>query len=316
MVGCNSDSSGKVTTFVFNTIVEVTINDHYSDELADDIETELLRLDNLFSRYVKDSDISKINDHSGTFVDVDGEVISVIIEAIRYSELSDGAFDVTMGPIVDLWSIGTGKEIPSSESVMSTLELVDYNKIEIDHLSIKIEEGMSIDLGGILKGYAADRIQMMLDGNSVKSAIVNLGGNLYLQGMKDDQAWRIGIRDPFGNRDDYLGIIKISSQSVVTSGTYERFDMVDDIKYHHIFSSETGYPVNNGIESVTIISDLSIDADALTTTVFAMGVDKGLALLEELTIDGIIIDQDKNIFITKEIQNQFELKDDSFKLVY
>lgn len=317
-IGCeNQDSkNGQVRLFVFDTIIDITINDHFSENLETDITEELNRLEQKFSRYIETSEISQINNNAGMTQVVSDEVLEILDESLNYANMSDGMFDITLGPIIDLWQIGTEMEnVPSNEALEALLPFVDYNLIEINGNEVLLKEEMSLDLGGILKGYAADQVKKIFDRNDVQSGIINLGGNVYVHGMNDDKDWRVGIRNPYGDKSEYIGILSVSDKSVVTSGPYERFFMKDGIRYHHILNPYTGFPVENDIESVTIVSDRSIDGDALTTTLYALGVDKGLKLIQTIEgVDCIIVTKNNTIIITDGLDSKFVLTNNQFAL--
>lgn len=288
---------------------------NYCGEILKDIENKM-------SNTIPGSDVSKINNNAGSnFVNVSDDTFFVIKEAIKYSNLSNGNFDITIGPISDLWGIGTkNSKVPSNKEIQTLLNLVDYKNIILDesNKSIKLKKrNMKIDLGAIAKGYAADIIIDYLKSNNVKSAIVNLGGNIYTLGSKNkNEPFTVGIQNPNLPRGNSIGNIKTTNKSVVTSGIYERYIQKENKIYHHILNPSSGYPFENELSSVTIISNKSIICDALSTSVFGLGLDKGLALIESLdSTDAILITKNKEIYLTSNIKNQFNLTDNSFKIV-
>lgn len=288
---------------------------NYCDDILRDIENKM-------SDTIPGSDVSKINNNAGSnFVNVSDDTFFVIKEAIKYSNLSDGNFDITIGPVSDLWGIGTkNSNVPSTKEIQSILNLVDYKNIILDesNKSIKLKKSnMRIDLGAIAKGYAADIIVDYLKSNNVKSAIINLGGNIYTLGSKNNkEPFTVGIQDPTLPRGNSIGNIKTTNKSVVTSGIYERYIQKENKIYHHILNPSSGYPFENELSSVTIISNKSIICDALSTSVFGLGLDKGLDLIESLdNTDAILITKNKEIYLTSNIENQFNLTDNSFKII-
>ncbi|MPN53414.1 FAD:protein FMN transferase [bioreactor metagenome] len=176
---------------------------------------------------------------------------------------------------------------------------------------------MKIDLGAIAKGYTADAVVEVLRENGVKSAIIDLGGNVFAIGNKPDgNAWKIGIQDPFDQRGKIVGVIEVKDKSIVTSGIYERFIEKDGKKYHHILSPFNGYPYDNEIAGVTIISDKSIDGDALSTAVFSKGLKGGMESVEKIKdIEAIFITKNKDVYITSGLKNNFTITKDEFKLI-
>lgn len=219
---------------------------------------------------IKDSEISQINENAGIRpVKVSADTFYVIQQAVHFSDVEKGYFDITVGPIVKLWNIGTDKaRIPSPEEIKAKLPLVNYKDIILDEKNRTImlkNKGMSIDLGGIAKGYAADKVAQVLKKEGVKHAIINLGGDVIAIGTKPAGGnWRIGIQTPFKPRGEYLGIIEVSNKAVVTSGVYERYFEKDGKLYHHILNPFTGYPADSHLYSVTIIAETSIAGDALS----------------------------------------------------
>ena len=267
------------------------------------------------------SDISNININSGeNYQVISKETFSLLKSAIKYSELTKGAFDPTIRPLVNLWAIGTDLEtIPNKEEIDEKLKLVNYKNIIFndDNTSIKLEyKNQSLDLGGIAKGHAADVIKDILIKNNIKNGIIDLGGNIYALGEKQDKTpWRVGIQDPFTSRGNSIGIISVKNKSVVTSGYYEKYFIRDEKKYHHILNPLTGYPSESDIISVTIISDKSIDGDGLSTGLYIMGLDKSTRLIESLKgVDAIFITDNKQVYTTSGIKNNFILTNDEFKL--
>ncbi|MFO7636037.1 MAG: FAD:protein FMN transferase [Clostridia bacterium] len=273
--------------FYLGTYVTVTLYDGSPEELIDLAFLEIKRLEGLLSRNMASSDISRINAMAGIApVDVSSETIDVIRAGIGYHLTSQGTFDITIGPLVSLWDIGgAGESIPPSADITRAMALMDIGGIDIgDGWVYLSEKGMELDLGGIAKGYIADRVLVFLRENGCSSAIINLGGNVLTLGKKPggDQ-WRIGIQDPFSPRGEYFAVLHVNEKSVVTSGIYERYFVQDDKLYHHILDPFTGFPVASDLKGVSIVSNLSMDGDALSTAVFALGLEKGMALVESLS---------------------------------
>lgn len=311
--------------FYLGTVNEITIlgmNKLKSEKILNYCGEILKDIENKMSSTIPGSDVSKINNNAGrNFVNVSDDTFFVVKESIKYSNLSNGIFDITIGPLSDLWGIGTkNSKVPSNSEIKNLLNLVDYENIILDETnkSIKLKKrDMKIDLGAIAKGYAADTIIDYLKSNNVKNAIVNLGGNIYTLGNKNkNEPFTVGIQNPNLPRGNSIGNIKTTNKSVVTSGIYERYIQKENKVYHHILNPSSGYPFENELSSVTIISDKSIICDALSTSVFGLGLDKGLDLIESLdNTDAILITKNKEIYLTSNIKNQFNLTDNSFKIV-
>ncbi|EOC99651.1 FAD:protein FMN transferase [Caldisalinibacter kiritimatiensis] len=309
------------TGFLLGTIVEVKIYDQVDEAIFDKVFNILDEIENKMSVNIQTSEVSKINNNAGIkSVNVSEETFNVINKGKYYSSISNGNFDISIGPLVELWNIGSGNEqIPSSKQIQEALNNIDYRNIILDksNYSVRLsKKGMMIDLGGIAKGYAADKIASYLKDNNINSAIINLGGNVYALGARPDKTpWKIAIQNPLETRGTYLGTVELKDKSVVSSGVYERYFVHNDKRYHHILSPFTGYPVENSLLSVTIVSDKSIDGDGLSTAVFTLGLDKGANLINSLEgIEAIFIDDKQNVYITTGLKNSFELTDNEFTL--
>lgn len=307
--------------FFLNSILTLNINDTDvdKDKISAKVQEKVQELEDKFTLNSSESEVSKINQNAGISpVKVSDETFYVIESSLKYSELSDGKFDISVGDLVKLWGIDTENEkVPTEDEIKESLKKIDYKKIILDENEKTVfleDKGMVIDLGAIAKGYVADVINDILKENGVKSAIVNLGGNVYAYGSKNGADFKVGIRDPFSqDPNTYLGIFSGQDVTVVTSGVYERFFEKDGQRYHHILSTSTGYPVDNGLVATTIITKNSMDADALSTTVFALGLQDGLHLIEQMDgVDAIFITNDKQVFTTSGIKDKFELTDDIY----
>lgn len=310
-------------TFVLGTFVNITIysDKKVNDEIFEALFDRLYEIESLMTvNREGSSEVENINERAGkSFVEVSKDTLYVIEEGVKYTHLTNDRFDITIGPLVKLWDIGfEGKSVPDQQDIESALRVVDIDAVDIDaeNLSVKLDEGMRLDLGGIAKGYAADQIALMIREYGYESAIINLGGNILTLGSKpNDQSYKIGIRDPFKSSSTHLGIVSITDKSLVTSGVYERNFIEDDKLYHHILDTDTGYPVENELESVSIISNQSIEADALSTGVFAMGLEEGYEFIETLKdIEAIFVTSDKKVYITSGAKDMFIITDKNFKL--
>ena len=308
------------TEFMMDTVMTIKTYDKNDDKILDKVFERLEEIENTMSATIETSEISKININAGIApVEVSPDTYYVIKEAKKYAEVSLGAYEPTIGPLVDLWAIKSGEIerdwIPGELDIEIKKDLVDYNKLELldgNKVFLK-EKGMKIDLGSIVKGYAADEAKRVLSENGVNIAIIDLGGNVFAHGVKsNDLPWTIGIQNPLEVTGGYLGIIEVKDKSIVTSGDYERYFEYEGKKYHHIIDSKTGYPSDNEIMGVTIISDKSIDGDAWSTTLFVLGVDKGIELINTVDgVDAIFILKDKSIYLTDFLKDKFILKDDN-----
>jgi thiamine biosynthesis lipoprotein len=285
------------------TVIEITL-------IADDEEAankaalrafqEMKRIETLMSPWLDSSDVTRINRSAGKErVKISPETFEVIQKAQEISELSEGGFDITIGPLTELWRKAREKKIPPSiEEVKEKLGLVNFKNIEMDQegkVFLK-KKDMAIDLGGIAKGYAVDKAFKLLKSLGYINLIVNAGGDLKVGGLKNNQPWSIGIQNPRESQK-ILARISVSDMAVATSGDYERFFIYGDKRYHHIFNPRDGFPTE-GCQSVTIVTKDCIIADGLATAVFVLGSEKGYSLCQKLEgVDCLIVDKEgKMIF--------------------
>ncbi len=313
--GKQEDVSVSENYFIFDTVVSVRVYDErVTKEHFDDIKKLLENINETMNRLEKDSEVSLINHQAGKqAVVVSPETYLVIKTAKQYAELSEGHFDPTVGPLVDLWAIGNGGTAkPEASLIEKEKQLIDYHKLTLDDdkLAVKLEEaGMTLDLGAIAKGYAADVIAEYLQEHDFKSAIIDLGGNILAMGSKPGgAAWAIGIQSPEEKRGAHLGTIPVINKTVVTSGVYERYFIENGEVYHHVLDPYTGYPSWNGLASVTIVTDVSMDADAMSTAVFVMGLEKGMEFVESIDYaEAIFVTEDKKVYVSSGLKDIFKL---------
>lgn len=297
--------------FYFDTVVTMEV---YTDDetLLTDAQAECQRYDDLLSKTHEGSDVWNINHAQGRRVAVAPETREILEKALEYSRLSDGVFDITVEPCVALWDFtGEGMGIlPDEVALAEAAARVDWTQVDVNGEGVLLPAGMTIDLGAIAKGYITDRIADFLKGRGVESGFLNFGGNVLVIGNKPDGTeWNIGIQDPLGKRDqNIVGAAKVSSQAVVTSGIYERGFDLGGVRYHHILDTSSGWPVQNELAGVSIIAPDAFDADALSTTVFAMGVEKGTAFIEGLEgIEAIFVTRDDVVTWTSGLDETFVL---------
>lgn len=290
-----------VTGFKLNTYVAIS---GYTSNSTKDILNEALNLcdkyEFLFSRTLSDSELYKVNHHLTDRISKD--TAALIQYGIKMGDLSDGAFDITIGSVSQLWDFtADNPQVPDALDISEALNYINYKNIkltpagdETDDYIIDIPDGTVIDLGAIAKGYIADRIRDYLLEKNITSAIINLGGNVLCVGSKkNDSPFNIGIKKPFTQSEETLMTVKLNNKSAVSSGTYERYFSKDGNFYHHILNPKTGYPYNNGLTEVTIICDNSVDGDCLSTTCFVLGIEKGLELIESIdNTEAVFVDSD------------------------
>jgi len=272
VLGCNQRPAQRESRFLMGTIVEVTSSDARAAGIAFD---EISRLENILSKYKEYSDVSKLN-RDGKLV-VGPETIDIIKKAKEFCQATDGAFDITVAPLLDIWGF-TNREyrVPSEVEIKNTLKLVGSDKIIIDEKSRIVsfkEKGMKIDLGGIAKGYAVDCAVKALKAAGINSALINIGGDMYCLGDKDANPWKIAVKDPRGK--GVVDNLELKDKAVATSGDYEQYFESSGKRYCHIFNPKTGYPVDTKVDSVTVIYDDCTTASVLAKIIFILGKEKG-----------------------------------------
>lgn len=283
--------------FYLDTVITLTAYVEDGQVLKDALE-ECGRYEQTLSRTIEGSDVWKINHAEGQPVEVSEDTAAILQCAKKISGMTGGAFDVTIAPVSTIWDFTSGKaELPDAGAIAQAAELVDYTKIALDGNTVTLPAGMMIDLGGIAKGYIADRIKAYLEKRGVKHAILSFGGNVVAIGNKPDGTdWKVGIQDIDGKTGDYMMVSRNSGGSSVTSGIYERGFDLDGVRYHHLLSTETGWPVQNELASVTIFSESSMEGDALSTAAFVLGTEDGLRLINSLDgIEAVFIARDRTV---------------------
>lgn len=306
--------------YTMGTIAQLKLFGKNSEKAVDSAVDRLNDIDDKLSVFKTYSEISQINSNAGGIpYMVSSDTFFLLDKSLGYSRLLDGTFDPTIRPVVALWQIGTENEnIPEEKDIKEKLKLVNYNDIIMNYneqsvlLKHKYE---SIDLGGIAKGYAADEVRNIFIKNHIKSALIDLGGNIFALGSKPDGTpWNIGIQDPVKPRGEFVGVLNLKNKSIVTSGNYEKYFIKEGKKYHHIIDPRNGYPSESNLMSATIISDDSLDGDGLSTGVYILGMDKAIKLIESMKgIDAIFITKDKEIYSTSGIRDNFTLTNNEYK---
>jgi thiamine biosynthesis lipoprotein len=328
--GCRRDNAAsrydtvEKTEFLMGTVVTIKVFDQDTDKggrAAERALEKIRQIEGLMSLNIGGSEANIINEGAGDkAVRVSDDTLQVIQKGVYYGNLSGGLFDITVGPLVKLWGIGTeDAKIPETSRLEAALDLVDYKAVEIvdDAGEVFLKRpGMKIDLGGIAKGYAADEARKVLISEGIEHAIINLGGNVLTLGERfDGGPWNIGIKDPYEPSGSLLGVVRVEDKTVVTSGDYERYFEKDGRRYHHILNPFTGFPGENEIKGATIITGSSTDADALSTMVFLMGTRRGMELLESLEgVQAIIVTRDKQVFVTQGLEDEFGLQKKDYSL--
>lgn len=294
-----TDQDLTYTDMLFDTVIKIQILDPADESILDGLKKLCEKYDTMFSATNTDSELYKLNHANGQPFTVSSETANLIQEGIHYSELSGGAFDLTIEPVSALWDFKADKPtVPSSDAIAQAVSHVDYTKVDIQDNTVTLEDPEAgIDLGAIAKGYIADQVKTYLKKQGINHAIINLGGNVDVIGTKPDGSkYNIGIQKPFDESGEAITSVQLKDQTVVTSGIYERYFKKNGKLYHHILDPRTGYPCENNLYSVSIITDSSTKADALSTTCFLLGYEKGMELIQSMDgVEAIFITDDEKV---------------------
>ena len=304
-IGCTGKQVDPIskTGLYFDTVIKIDIYDSKDKELLNECFTYCQDFENTISRTIETSEISQINNSQGRPVTVSDITIELLEKGIEYGELTNGKFDITIAPLSELWDIKNNPGvIPSYDEIQEALSHVNYKNIQISGNEVTLlDPNAAIDLGGIAKGYMADQLKEFLISKGVKSALINLGGNILTIGTKPNgQAFKLGIQKPFDKQGIPITTVESIDNSLVSSGVYERYFELEGVRYHHIMDTETGYPYDNGLLGVSIISPESVDGDALSTACFALGLEEAMKLIDSLEdTEAIFITEDYKLHDTR-----------------
>lgn len=322
-----------ISSIKLNTAVQITIYDSQDKALLDDCLALCDKYELIFSRTNEKSELYKLNhrkdtsdkdpntDRQTTPYPVSGtadtwhiseDLASLLSEGLDITRESDGAFDIAIAPLTSLWDFtAEDPKVPDDAAIQKALPLCSSDGVTIDGQDITLpSDDIQFDVGAIAKGYIADRLKDFLVKKGVKSAIINLGGNVLCIGSKPDGTpFKIGIQKPFADRNETEAVMDITGKSVVSSGIYERCFKQGGKLYHHILNPKTGYPYDNSLISVTIISDQSVDGDALSTTCFALGLEDGLKFAEKKGVQAVFITEDYKLHYTDGFRDEIRVTD-------
>ncbi|KGR72811.1 FAD:protein FMN transferase [Streptococcus phocae subsp. salmonis] len=301
---------------LMGTTINIQINSKNAQKQILEV-TKLLELyKNRFSANDFDSELMAINNNAGRkAVQVHPDLMELITIGKEHSLARSSNLNIAIGPLVQAWRIGfSDAKVPSSNEILEAIALSNPSQILLDskYKSVFLKQtGMKIDLGALAKGYIADKIMSYLKKDLTDSAIINLGGNILVQGDNPNRSeghWIIGIQHPKKKRGQHIGAVKIKNQSVVTSGTYERCLIVEGKEYHHIFDRQTGYPINTEMTSISIVSKKSVDCEIWTTRLFGLPIQEVLDTLNAVAhIEGIIITKDDCVYLSDGLKHHFQL---------
>lgn len=282
--------------FAMDTFMTVQVLGEDGEQLAAACERQVNTLEAALSRTREGSEVWNLNHAAGAPVEMPAAA-ELLLLSIAHSDMTGGLYDPTVARLTDLWGVGTEKErIPAQSEIEEALKHTGSKLAQVSGQAFGLLDGAQLDLGGIAKGYAADQCAAILR-DAGASGLLTLGGNIYAVGTNGGGDWRIGIADP-DNSADYLAVLSVRDESVVTSGDYERYFERDGRRYHHIFDPRTGYPAESGLRSVTVIDENSTRADALTTALFVMGLKDGMAFCTENNVAAVFITADKRVVTT------------------
>ena len=296
---------------------EITVIFYGDDkkDIADEIFDSIAKLDTkLISKKAADSEVYSLNKNGS--LELSEETLGYMKKALEICEDSDGALDITMGSLSSLWDFDSAKNaIPEKNEIAEILSFSGYEKISLDANTVTLGENQIIDLGALGKGIACDTAKTVLDKNNIKSALIKVGGTVMTYSDTGEKEWNIGIRTP--DATDLSAFLKISLKGtnfISTSGNYEKFFTADEKIYHHILDPETGYPVENNLKSVTVISENGLVSDALSTACFVLGTEKSAPLLEKYNSKAIFVDKQNNVYIPDDMISSCTILNDSYRI--
>ena len=323
-----------ISSIKLNTAIQITIYDSQDKSLLDDCLALCDRYELIFSRTNENSELYKLNHRISDSVvsnqtietqttpyQVNGTtntwhiseyLAALLSQGLSITRESDGAFDIAIAPLTSLWDFtAEDPKAPDDADIQKVLPLCSSDGVTIDGQDITLpSDDIQFDVGAIAKGYIADRLKDFLIKKGVNSAIINLGGNVLCIGSKPDSTpFKVGIQKPFADRNETEAVMDITGKSVVSSGIYERCFKQGGKLYHHILNPQTGYPYDNGLISVTVISDQSVDGDALSTTCFALGLEDGLKFAEKKGVQAVFITEDYELHYTDGFQGEINVTD-------
>jgi len=305
----NPDSPQPLSTefFAMDTYMKISVYDTDTNDILEDAENEIYRLDKLWSVTSENSEISQLNAKGS--ISVSEDTLNVIKSALQVSSNTHHSFDITIYPIVRAWGFTTGEHrVPDERELAALIDTVNSDLIDINGTTVTLMDGMALDLGAVAKGYTSQKVATLFMARGIKSAVLSLGGNVQTLGAKPDGSpWNIAIQDPL-NTEGYVGAVKVVDKAVITSGVYQRFFVEDGVEYHHLIDPSSGKPANNDLLSVTIIADEGTLADALSTAAFIMGRDAAEEFWRTNGIydfEMILVTRDSEICITDGLRDTF-----------
>lgn len=300
------------TTYVMDTIVLQTVYGKNGQKAATQLDRAFRDFEDRLSLYNTASDVAAVNAGAGTPVAVGEDTYSLLRRSLELSATSQGAFEITIAPVTLLWGV-TGDEphVPAQSDIDAALALVDDSAVVLNDAdrTVRLASGQKIDLGGIAKGNACQLAAQVYEEYGVKSAVLNIGGNVYIRGRNPDGSrFRVGFRDPAGGESSYIASVELEDQVLAVSGGYERYFEENGVRYCHIMDCTTGWPVQTDVVSVGVVTDDGTLSDFMSTTLYIWGSEKTREYMTQHPELGIILlGPDKQLFVSKSLQDSFEL---------
>lgn len=306
--GCGQKKKDMVSKkgFFFDTMISVSVlcdSQEQGETLLDEVFAMCSKFENIFSRTKEESELYRLNHRSGNEVMVSEDLYALLSCAKEYYEKTDGRFDISVAPLSDLWDFKSEPpKVPDDAQIKKTLEKTDYSQVHLEpeHKVVFDDPDTMLDLGALAKGYIADKLKAYLVSEGIEGGYINLGGNVLTIGKKEDGSpWEIGIQKPFAERNEIVAYVDSVGSSVVSSGIYERYFEVDGKLYYHVLDPETGYPVETDLAQVTILSEESLEGDALSTSCLILGYEKGRQLIEDTSgVEAVFVKKDGTVETT------------------
>jgi thiamine biosynthesis lipoprotein len=322
----------KESRTLMDTFCTITVVTDSEEKAKDAIEAgfnEIKKLDKYLNNFSPDSEISAISRSAGVKpVRVSKETLDLMEKTIGISDITNGAFDPTIAPVLKLWKFSgrpANPTIPPEDAIKNALKLVDYRKIQVNKKISEIyleDKDMELDLGGIAKGYAADKAIEAIKAKTIKAALVSIAGDIRGYGLSTTgKAWKVGIQEPRPENpnsekpwEDIIATLYLEDSAISTAGDYQRFLIKNGKRYHHIIDPLTGYPSESGLISVSVIAPEGYLADGTDTAILILGADKGMRLLNSKGLDGILVDSQKRVFITKNLKSRIDILNKGYRL--
>lgn len=308
IIGTLPDGEHSATGFMMDTAVTARVTGKNAQQTAEGALEAVSDLERLISRTVDSSDVGRLN--SKRTAELSPPTLEILEQSLEVCRRSGGAFDITLGSLSGLWDVNADNPVlPASAEVARLANAAGYEKIAINEGVVSLPQTVLLDFGAVGKGAACDKIKAYLQTTQTSRAVISVGGSILLYGKGD---FTVGISSPERGGADYIATVKMSEGFVSTSGTYERYFDLDGVRYHHILSPETGYPIQNGLVSVTVIADNGLISDALSTACFVLGLEDGMRLAEEYGCEAVLVTADKSVYVTDALRGKTEIVDGSY----